>query len=94
MQPRRPMSPGGQKSDLHQPKAKNQPQGQVIRVLHQDCYSQPIYYSLRHFYMANLIMRTYLQAIPLHYSLMTIAQTAHRQHNSYYMASVQFPKAL
>jgi hypothetical protein len=29
MQPRRPMSPGGQKSDLHQPKAENQPQGQV-----------------------------------------------------------------
>lgn len=29
MQPRRSMSPGGPKSDLHQPKAKNHPQGQV-----------------------------------------------------------------
>lgn len=29
MLPRRPMSPNIQKSDLHQPKAKNQPQGQV-----------------------------------------------------------------
>ncbi|CAO3683309.1 unnamed protein product [Rhizopus microsporus] len=34
MQPRRPMSPGGQKSDLHQPKAKNQPQGQLAALLH------------------------------------------------------------
>ncbi|KAG1138019.1 hypothetical protein G6F46_011029 [Rhizopus delemar] len=34
MQPRRPMSPGGQKSDLHQPKAENQPQGQIAALLH------------------------------------------------------------
>ncbi|KAG1444472.1 hypothetical protein G6F56_010283 [Rhizopus delemar] len=34
MQPRRPMSPGGPKSDLHQPKAKNQPQGQLAALLH------------------------------------------------------------
>ncbi|KAG1558805.1 hypothetical protein G6F49_004174 [Rhizopus delemar] len=34
MQPRRSMSPGGPKSDLHQPKAKNHPQGQLAALLH------------------------------------------------------------
>ncbi|KAF1807613.1 hypothetical protein FB192DRAFT_1296578, partial [Mucor lusitanicus] len=34
MLPRRQMSPSVQKSDLHQPKAKNQPQGQLAALLH------------------------------------------------------------
>ncbi|KAI8874693.1 hypothetical protein K501DRAFT_281082, partial [Backusella circina FSU 941] len=34
MLPRRPMSPNTIKSDLHQPKAKNQPQGQLAALLH------------------------------------------------------------
>ncbi|KAI9490839.1 armadillo-type protein [Zychaea mexicana] len=34
MLPRQSLSPNAQKSDLHQPKAKNQPQGQLAALLH------------------------------------------------------------